>query len=739
MLAWDKLAGRQPWDSFADVEFAWHSRPGKATVISHLWKGIVQSKVGGETPHCRREHPTMKPIRVMQWCIGECRLAPGATILDPYMGSGTTGIAAFFADLKFVGVEIERRWFDAAVEAHHRAVRRGVVPRRWREIRLMAVPSLLPPARRLPSEWAESELRVPDGPRAGQRLRLFPFQREILDSLAADDLTDLDVMGSSQWGKSIILMINLGWVIVVDPSWVLYVMPNDQGAFGARKFSSERVTPFFAQTPSIARLVHGRRAAGGSNTVSSKTFPGGMVAFVGAESSAGLAGRPIRRVFLDEVDRFPARIGARTDRSAGGISVGEGNPREIARKRTETFGRRRMVAQVSTPVNAGGPIHTGYLAGDQRRLWVACPACHERGILGWLAVDFDLRAVDPVTREPIGPEPPPVVAAVEWSADDGSDAAFVCRRCAHRWSDGDRLRAVEGGEWIPERPEVTGRRSFHIWAGYSPLSRLPDLAAEWIAAQAAERAGDIGPSTTFRQTGLGLPVGEDQIVTGDLEDIRQTVTSRIGRGPAAPDLGARLVSVDVHGSRLDVLVTRWLLHDNRWRCWVEGYEQLHGESTAEPGLWEALTALVDREQPVLTAVDSGFRADPVYAWVGQDRAHRMAVKGYAGERPLLATPQRPTAARMGVKTHPVPVWIVGTDAGKSRVYDLLQTDRLHIPREPWADREFVLQLTSEHEVHAMERGHWVRRWEQVRRANHVLDTAVYALAAAGLVREACRG
>ena len=115
MLAWDKLAGMEPWDSFADVEFAWHSRSGKATLISHLWKGIVQSKVGGETPHCRREHPTMKPTRVMQWCIRECRLEPGATILDPYMGSGTTAIAAFGLDMRFVGVEIERRWFDAAV------------------------------------------------------------------------------------------------------------------------------------------------------------------------------------------------------------------------------------------------------------------------------------------------------------------------------------------------------------------------------------------------------------------------------------------------------------------------------------------------------------------------------------------------------------------------------------------------------------------------------------------------
>ena len=128
-----------------------------------------------------------------------------------------------------------------------------------------------------------------------------------------------------------------------------------------------------------------------------------------------------------------------------------------------------MVAQVSTPVNACGPIHTGYLAGDQRRLWVACPVCRERGILGWLAVDFDLRLLEPETREPIGPEPPPVVAAVEWSAADGSDAALVCRRCAHRWSDADRMRAVDAGEWVPERPEITGRRSFHIWAGYSPL------------------------------------------------------------------------------------------------------------------------------------------------------------------------------------------------------------------------------------------------------------------------------
>ena len=126
-LAWDKLSGLQPWDSFSDVEFAWHSRPGKSTLISHLWKGIASAKECEEGG--RRFHPTQKPVRVMQWCIRECRLVPGATILDPYMGSGTTGIAAFGLDMRFVGVEIERRWFDAAVARIRDRCRPGLFPR----------------------------------------------------------------------------------------------------------------------------------------------------------------------------------------------------------------------------------------------------------------------------------------------------------------------------------------------------------------------------------------------------------------------------------------------------------------------------------------------------------------------------------------------------------------------------------------------------------------------------------
>ena len=57
-----------------------------------------------------REHPTQKPIPLMQWCIQKAGMPE--VILDPYLGSGTTGVAAMNLGLKFIGIEIERKYFD---------------------------------------------------------------------------------------------------------------------------------------------------------------------------------------------------------------------------------------------------------------------------------------------------------------------------------------------------------------------------------------------------------------------------------------------------------------------------------------------------------------------------------------------------------------------------------------------------------------------------------------------------
>lgn len=107
---WDKNPSGAVADSFSDAELFWTSFSGKRRIYRHLWKGVCQaSEKGGK----QRWHPTQKPIVVMQWCIG---LMPDAvaTILDPYMGSGTTGVAAVKLGRKFIGIEIEPTYFDIA-------------------------------------------------------------------------------------------------------------------------------------------------------------------------------------------------------------------------------------------------------------------------------------------------------------------------------------------------------------------------------------------------------------------------------------------------------------------------------------------------------------------------------------------------------------------------------------------------------------------------------------------------
>jgi DNA modification methylase len=104
-LVWDKENGA---NDFADCELAWTNLKKAVRRVSYRWNGMLRAN--GET---RGDHPTQKPLGVMEWTI--LQLPDGcATILDPFMGSGTTGMAALALGRKFIGIERERKYFDAA-------------------------------------------------------------------------------------------------------------------------------------------------------------------------------------------------------------------------------------------------------------------------------------------------------------------------------------------------------------------------------------------------------------------------------------------------------------------------------------------------------------------------------------------------------------------------------------------------------------------------------------------------
>jgi len=103
-LVWDKeTAGIT---TFADCEVAWTNLPGAMRLKRHLWSGPYQ-KVREE-----RFHPTQKPLAIMVWAVE--RTGEARTILDPFMGSGTTGVACAKLDRAFIGIERESSYFDIA-------------------------------------------------------------------------------------------------------------------------------------------------------------------------------------------------------------------------------------------------------------------------------------------------------------------------------------------------------------------------------------------------------------------------------------------------------------------------------------------------------------------------------------------------------------------------------------------------------------------------------------------------
>ncbi len=108
-LVWDKDNGET---DFADCELAWTNMTRAVRKFKWKWQGMLQEQMGDKKEH--RVHPTQKPMALMRWCLS---LVPEAqTVLDPFMGSGTTLVAAKLEGRKAVGIEINERYCEAAAK-----------------------------------------------------------------------------------------------------------------------------------------------------------------------------------------------------------------------------------------------------------------------------------------------------------------------------------------------------------------------------------------------------------------------------------------------------------------------------------------------------------------------------------------------------------------------------------------------------------------------------------------------
>jgi DNA modification methylase len=109
-LIWDKLNGS---NDFADCEMAWTNWNKAIRKFDWLWNGMIRKN------NEERFHPTQKPLELMKWVISLC--PQSNVVFDPFMGSGTTGVACAKLGKKFIGVELDPKYFQIACQRIEKA------------------------------------------------------------------------------------------------------------------------------------------------------------------------------------------------------------------------------------------------------------------------------------------------------------------------------------------------------------------------------------------------------------------------------------------------------------------------------------------------------------------------------------------------------------------------------------------------------------------------------------------
>lgn len=108
---WDKRGPYEQLDQ-ADCDQIWCSIKAVPRKFECVWRGICRKSEN----HDKIVHPTQKPVSVMAFMMDQLRIPQGAFVLDPYMGSGTTGVACARTGRNFIGIEISKNHYFSAVQ-----------------------------------------------------------------------------------------------------------------------------------------------------------------------------------------------------------------------------------------------------------------------------------------------------------------------------------------------------------------------------------------------------------------------------------------------------------------------------------------------------------------------------------------------------------------------------------------------------------------------------------------------
>ena len=574
-----------------------------------------------------------------------------------------------------------------------------------KELAIRTLETFRPPKKQTVSEWADqNRMLVSEGSAEPGRWRTdrAPYQRELMDAFSQPGIWQIVIMASAQTGKSEAELNMMGYAIDNDPGPMLYIQPTDKTA---EDYSKRRIQPMINACPTLKDKVYKARSRDSANTITMKTFPGGSLAIIGANSPSDLASKPVRYVFMDEIDRFPASAGT------------EGDPKDLAERRTETFrAAGRKIVKTSTPTIKGkAGIERDYMDGTQEEWWTECPECGE-----WSFIRFENIKFDKQEFKNRDGEPDFNVSNVRWE----------CPYC-HETTVEYKTKRLPG-KWVAQNPKALERgiRSFRLNAFMSPWSDWKEICRKFLVANARKdvEALKVVFNTMF---GESWEIREGDGLDEKLYQRREHYEAEVPREVLVLTMG-----IDTQDNRLEYEVVGW---DRSGQSWGISRGVIPGKPDA-PEVWEEVDALLDHEwqhasgikmRVLATFIDSGGHyTTTVYKECAKRSSRRIfPIKGEDGEGKEECRVMKRSGGD-GVK------FMLGVDAGKEGIMYEAGIEEpgpkyMHFPRNTLSgyDREYFRGLISEKmEIHRRS-GQAKIVWTKFYERNEPLDCRNYARAA----------
>ena len=574
------------------------------------------------------------------------------------------------------------------------------------------IAGMRPPENLTVSEWADRYRRLSSETNASAgawRTSRTPYLKEIMDAFTDPRVRHLVVVASSQVGKSEAINNMIAYIIDQDPGSILFVHPT---TVDAKEYSKLRIAPMIRDCARLKRKVADPKSRDSGNTITQKSYPGGILTLCGSQEAHSLASKPIRYVFGDERDRWATSAGK------------EGDPWGLATARQITFYNAKAV-EVSTPtVKGASAIDGAFSDGTMERWKTQCPHCGEYHEIVFTDIRFEYNEI--VVKNKV--------------TFEITSIYYICPGCGAVSTEKEIKK--QPSKWEAEKPEAYALhhcRSFWLSSWVSPWATWESTILEFLKAKGDRKKMQVVYNTRFGQ------LWEDR---GDLEDEESMMARREDYEAELPDGVLCLTcGVDTQDDRFEYEVVGYGHFGESWGI-KKGV--IYGRPDSDEA-WAALDDVISHVYkfkngvglPIsLTLIDEygHFTQDVRARCLERVRLKIFPVHGRGGMGIPYTSPPKKQKVVISLengqkKIYQTYVFELGVDAGKQMIMDNLRVHTVgpkfcHFPRRDDYGSQYFKGLLSEHLVYNENlKNPWT--WEKIpgHERNEPLDLRNYANAA----------